>query len=169
MKVETPNPTDAPMPEARLTPVATRPIGSGHVMDTGFTGRPPRGRYSKAYMMSDIASLLDPRLWPVYVGGALVVAIPCYALFGAMAILPTSTLTAVADDSPLTPWQTPEESMARAEPRAESATVPTTTAQPAMKATRKNQVAIFAPSRLTAPGSGDTTASPNASTVATQK
>jgi predicted ATPase len=55
--------------------------GSALMTDTGSVGRPLRKRYSKAAMLQDIVSITDPRMWPVYVAAALVLAIPLYAVF----------------------------------------------------------------------------------------
>lgn len=145
---------------------APHPINPRIVMGTGFTGRPPRNRYSKAYMMADIVSLLDPRLWPVYVGGALIVAIPCFALMGAASTVLNQTVTAKAAVDPDAPWQTPEEGMANADPRSAASTAPSEIAKAPKATTTKKQVAIFAP---LSPAAHDTRSAPASPSAAQNK
>jgi hypothetical protein len=112
-------------------------------------------------MMADVVSLLDPRLWPVYVGGALIIAIPCFALLGAASTVSNLTATAKAAVNPDATWQTPGEGMANADPRTASSTAPSETAR-APKATTTKKVAIFAPLSPAAHGARGAPTSPNA-------
>ena len=128
---------------ASTTPDATENVTPGIIMNTGFTGRPRRGQYSKAQMLADIVSLTDPRLWPIYVGGALIVAIPVFTLVKAMAPIPSSTLVAKTGETSSTVWLTAEDTMTMTEPRVAS---PFDSAAPQLASTGtklKQRVTIF--------------------------
>ena len=104
---------------ATTTPAEAVTTARNIAVETGLTGRPPRGRYSKAYMMADIISLLDPRLWPIYVAGALIVAILVFAAVQSMSLVTPKFLDASVDATVNPAWVTPEEAMAMAKPRVE--------------------------------------------------
>lgn len=116
----------------------------GISLDTGFTGRLPRGRYSKAYMLKDIASLADPRLWPVYVAGALMAAVLLFMLLKSIDTDPATVFGANAEAPVNAAWQTPEESMAWAAPRVGSPLEPVAPQLAATEERGKKQVAMFA-------------------------
>lgn len=107
-------------------------------LDTGATGRPRRGRYSKAAMLSDIVSLADPRLWPVYAAGALIAAIPAWTLL--QVVLSAAPAAQMAQGAEMTniAWMTPDEAMA-AVSAAEAATFKSV----ATESPRRQRVAVF--------------------------
>ena len=135
---------------ASTTPDATENMTPGIIMNTGFTGRPRRGQYSKAQMLLDIVSLTDPRLWPIYVGGALIVAIPAFALMKSIALIPSTTLVAKADESSSTVWLTAEDTMTMTEPRVASPFDPAAPQLASTGAKQKQRVAIFGKTNETA-------------------
>lgn len=89
---------------------------SDTLLDTGFTGRPRRGRYSKAAMMSDIVSCADPRLWPIYVAAVIIVGIPVFVSVHTLLAEPAAVLMADVDPTAFSTLQTPEETMAGVAP-----------------------------------------------------
>ena len=115
--------------------------------DTGTTGRPRRGRYSKAAMFEDIVSLADPRLWPVYVAGVLMALIPVYALFGAIEFFNAVVTARTAPDNADQTWRSPEEpvqatTLAGSDAMPVAPTVPTV---PTAIATREERASMMAP------------------------
>lgn len=86
------------------------------LLDTGFAGRPRRGRYSKASMMSDVVSYADPRLWPIYIAAVVIVGIPVFVSVHTVLAEPAAAMMADVDPTTFSTLQTPEETMVRADP-----------------------------------------------------